>query len=138
MTLDDGVRYLQAALSNPSERLARWHTLAIGDFGLAGPLLIWSTEGGFVPRMHCRWSAFYDHHTRSTTTDGRTEFAMARYTARFPRTDKRAWVMDPDFSHEEGEGAVVGMRMRETDPVLRERTTKRWPHGVWRAGANPL
>ena len=139
----DGVRYVQAALSNPEERLVRWHTLAIGSFGLDGPLIIWSSTDGFPPHMHCRWSAFYEHHPRTTVADGRTEFQMARYAARFARTDKRAIVIDPDFSHEDGAGATAGMRSVSRDPVLREHVREdaphqRWPQGVWRAGANPL
>ena len=81
LTLDDGVRYIQAALSSPSERLTRWHTLSIGAFGRAGPLLIWSRDAGFAPKMHCRWSAFYEHHERVRVSDGRTEFQLARYAA---------------------------------------------------------
>jgi hypothetical protein len=149
MVCDDGVRYIQAALSNPTERMSRWHTLQIGDFGRAGPLLLWSSQGGIVPRMHGRWSAFYEHHERLRQLDGRTEFQMARYAARFPRTDKRAEVVDPDFSHESGSGAAAGVRMRTTDPVLADPRAagsegggalqdRAWPRGVWRSGANPL
>lgn len=141
MTLDNGTRYVQAALCNPSERLSRWHTLAIGAFGRDGPLLIWSAGGGLVPKMTCRWSGFYEHHERMRTADGR-EFQMARYAARFPRTDKRAVVIDPDFSHEgDGAGTAVGTRMRSEDPALRPEPgggNGRWPHSIWRAGGSPL
>lgn len=137
------VRYIQAALSNPSERLSRWHTLRIGDFGRAGPLMIWSANGGLVTKMHCRWSGYYEHHSRLKAPDGRTEFTLARYAARFPRTDKRAEVVDPDFSHESGDGASTGVRMLTSDPALAEPgandpAQQAWPRGVWRSGANPL
>lgn len=147
------IRFIQAALSNPSERLSRWHTLSIGNFGRAGPLLIWSANEGIVPKMHCRWSGYYEHHERVTQLDGQTEFQMARYAARFARTDKRAEVIDPDFSHE-GDGASSGVRMRTSDPALAEPesllegsdggtasprgSSSWWPKGVWRTGANPL
>ena len=149
MVLDDGVRYVQAALANPAERLARWHTLAIGAFGLDGPLLLWAASSGLVPKMHCRWSGFYEHHERMRTPDGRV-FQLARYAARFARTDKRAAVVDPDFSHESGSGAVAGMQMRWTDPVLRDeegtapaaaagqQQQSAWSRGVWRTGDDVL
>lgn len=139
----DGTRYVQAALANPSERLARWHTLSVGAFGLDGPLPLWSADEGFVPPLHCRWSTFYQHRERMRVADGR-EFEMARYAARFARTDKRAAVVDPDFSHESGDGASSGLRTLATDPVLRRTgdsrgcNSQRWQRGVWRTGTNPL
>jgi hypothetical protein len=140
-TLDDGIRYIQAALSTPPERLSRWHTLSIGEFGRE-PLCIWSSVDGLAPKMHCRWSGFYEHHARMRSADGR-EFQLARYAARYPRTDKRAEAVDPDFSHESEHGAVAGSRMRTSDPAFDEAAAeegagRRWPRGVWRTGQTPL
>lgn len=142
MTCADGVRYVQAALANPSERLSRWHTLAIGEFGRAGPLLLWDAANGFAPKMKCRWSGYYEVHPRLTAADGTTEFGMAKYAARFPRNDRRAHIVEPDFRHEGASGAA-GARMLDADPVLVARQPgagggAAWPRGVWRTGANPL
>jgi hypothetical protein len=111
---DDGVRYVQAALGYPSERLSRWHTLRVGGFGADGPLLLWSAQRGFAPHMHCRWSGFYEYHPRKPER----VFELASYTAhQFRKTDKRAVVVTPDFSHEAA-GGEAGPRMLAADPIL--------------------
>lgn len=105
---------MQAALAYPNERRARWHTLTVGKMGAAGPLLIWSSHGGFVPKMHCRWSAFYEHHER----EPHRMFELAEYAVPyFRKTDSRACVCQPDFSFEK-DAPAVGMRMRKVDPAL--------------------
>ena len=114
-TLDDGVRYVQAALGYPGERRSRWHTLRIGEFGSAGPLLLWSAHGGFVDHMPCRWSGYYEHHPR----EPHRVSELASYAApQFRKTGPRAVVVMPDFSHE-GPGAAAGLRMLTSDPALR-------------------
>ena len=104
-----------AALGYPAERRARWHTLQIGEMGAAGPLLLWSSAGGFVPKMDCRWSSYYEHHLR----EPHRTFELAEYAAaHFRRTDARARTCVPDFSHEVGPPQSVGVRLRAHDPVL--------------------
>lgn len=111
---DDGVRYVQAALGYPQERLSRWHTLTVGSFGADGPLLLWSASEGFAPHMHCRWSGFYEHHAR----EPERAFELASYAAqRFSKTDKRGVEVMPDFSHE-GKSGAAGVRMLADDPAL--------------------
>lgn len=96
----DGVRYIQAALAYPGERTNRWHTLAVGEFGPEGPLLIWSSDTGFAPRAKCRWSNYYEHHPR----EPERVFELATYAAQyFRKTDSRAVEVTPDFSHEKKE-----------------------------------
>lgn len=91
------VRYIQAALAYPAERRTRWPSLAMGDFG-AEPLLVWSSYTGFVPKMHCRWSTYYEHHAR----EPKRVFELAAYAARhYKKTDPRATSCMPDFSHEQ-------------------------------------
>ena len=86
----DGVRYVQAALAYPAERRARWHTLANGDFGRQGPLLLWSSSSGFAPKRSCRWSGYYEHHARDP---GGHLFELAAYAARgFQRPGMRQFV----------------------------------------------
>ena len=113
----DGTRYVQAALGYPGERRARWHTLQIGEMGAAGPLLLWSSEGGFAPKLHCRWSRYYEHHAR----EPQRTWELAEYAeAHYRRTDARATTCMPDFSHEGGAAGVqpAGNRMRTRDPAL--------------------
>eukprot|EP00928_Gymnodinium_smaydae_P042732 TRINITY_DN28738_c0_g1_i1.p1 TRINITY_DN28738_c0_g1~~TRINITY_DN28738_c0_g1_i1.p1 ORF type:complete len:407 (+),score=63.38 TRINITY_DN28738_c0_g1_i1:143-1222(+) len=94
----DGVRYIQAALAYPNERRARWPSLAIGDLGCAGPLLLWSSESGFVPKMKCRWSEYYEHHGRHPER----VFELASYSAKYyQKIDARAVECMPDFSFKE-------------------------------------
>jgi len=109
----DGVRYIQAALAYPNERLQRWHTLSVGEFGRAGPLLIWSSATGFVPKMTCRWSGYYEHHPREPDR----VFELAHYAARsFVKVDERAKECIPDFDFE---GAIQAPKaMHRRDPVL--------------------
>ena len=113
--LDDGVRYVQAALAYPGERISRWHTLKVGDFGADGPLLLWSSKDGFAPHMHCRWSGFYEVHRR----EPERVWELATYAARqWAKVDERASYCTPDFSHEDGAGAVAGVRMLQQDPAF--------------------
>ncbi len=125
MTLD-GVRYIQAALGYPTERRSRWHTLQVGEFGAQGPLLLWDSDAargggggraGIVPKLECRWSGYYEHHARAPQDHA---FELASYAARYPTTDPRATVVDPDFSFDTKFGKA-GMRVLATDPALPSR-----------------
>ena len=110
----DGTRYIQAALAYPAERRARWHTLAIGEFGAECPLLIWSDDSGFVGKMACRWSGYYEHHAR----EPEKVFELAAYAAsQYRKTDSRAVVCMPDFSHEGPSAVPVGMAANRRDPI---------------------
>lgn len=94
----DGIRYIQAALAYPGERRERWPSLAVGNLGPRRPLLLWSSDSGFVPKMHCRWSGYYEHHKREPNK----VFDIAHYAAgMFRQIDSRATVCFPDFSHDE-------------------------------------
>jgi len=95
----DGIRYVQAALGYPNERKVRWPSMSNADFGCdkAKPLLIWSSQTGFVPKTRCRWSGYYEHHPREPDK----VFELASYAAPyFKKKDKRATECMPDFSHE--------------------------------------
>eukprot|EP00927_Polykrikos_kofoidii_P072679 TRINITY_DN68772_c0_g1_i1.p1 TRINITY_DN68772_c0_g1~~TRINITY_DN68772_c0_g1_i1.p1 ORF type:complete len:393 (+),score=28.04 TRINITY_DN68772_c0_g1_i1:65-1180(+) len=110
----DDVRYVQAALAYPRERLTRWHTLSNGTFGRDGPLLVWSSLSGFAPKRRCRWSGYYEHHQREP---GRV-FELAHYAAgMYRKTDPRATECTPDFSHE-GSNQMAGNRQLREDPAL--------------------
>lgn len=101
----DGVRYIQAALAYPGERRARWSSLAVGNLGPRGPLLLWSSDSGFVPKMHCRWSGFYEHHERQPDR----VFELAFYAAgMYKKIDSRAKICAPDFSHDEANARSTG------------------------------
>ena len=109
------MRYVQGALAYPGERRSRWHTLKIGDFGHDGPLLLWSSKHGLAPHMHCRWSGYYAHHPR----EPERVWELAQYAAnQWPRTDARAQLCMPDFSHESGADARAGLRMLDDDPAF--------------------
>lgn len=111
----EGVRYVQGALAYPGERQSRWHTLQVGDFGADGPLLLWSSRDGMAPHMHCRWSGYYEAHAR----EPERVWELAEYAARqWARTDERAKLITPDFSHETGANARAGVRMLEADPAF--------------------
>lgn len=111
----EGVRYVQAALAYPTERRSRWHTLKVGDFGPDGPLLLWSSVGGFAPARHCRWSGYYERHQR----EPQRVFELASYAAsQFQRTDDRATEVMPDFRHEDGVNVKAGARMLTYDPAI--------------------
>lgn len=112
--IHDGVRYIQAALAYPAERRARWASLQNGDFGLRGPLLIWSSDTGFAKKRSCRWSSYYEHHGR----EPERVWELARYAAAsHRRLDSRARVCMPDFSFDPSAPAV-SVSGDGGDPVL--------------------
>ena len=89
-TLDDGVRYVQAALSYPRERDVRLATVATGACFPAdaapAPLLLRDAAaadgcGAFVPRYDCAWSNFYARYERrADLTHSVPEYVAKRYT----------------------------------------------------------
>eukprot|EP00929_Paragymnodinium_shiwhaense_P072627 TRINITY_DN36863_c0_g1_i1.p1 TRINITY_DN36863_c0_g1~~TRINITY_DN36863_c0_g1_i1.p1 ORF type:complete len:374 (+),score=49.29 TRINITY_DN36863_c0_g1_i1:54-1124(+) len=110
----DGIRYIQCALAYPYERLQRWGSLSIGGFGAEGPLLVWSASRGFAPKMHCRWSRYYERHKRQPDK----VFELAYYAApHYKKMDSRAVECRPDFSHEGPEMQVPISRPLQRDPV---------------------
>lgn len=112
----DGVRFVQAALAYPEERMARWHSLSNGEFGREGPLLVWSSASGFEPKRSCRWSGYYEHHAR----EPERVFELASYAARaFRKLDERAETCNPDFSYLGPNEPSAGNRRLAVDPVKR-------------------
>ncbi len=84
ITLDDGVRYVQAALAYPKERQSRMSTLRIGgvqsDESLA-PVFLYDSagEGSFAPRYACRWSDYYAANARQPRSREVPEWVAKRY-----------------------------------------------------------
>jgi len=104
-----GVRYVQGALCYPRERDMRPASIALTESldtgatptgrgfvpGASGPVLLWSSTEGFAPKMHGRWSAYYE----TTPREPERVFDLADYAAsRFRKTDPRANVVKVDFS----------------------------------------
>ena len=84
-TLDDGVRYLQAALAYPAEREQRMGTLRVGGSIEAGqPLLVYDSAGGgaLAPRHAARWSEHYATAAREPHNQMLPEWVSRRYTRR--------------------------------------------------------
>ena len=80
---DDGIRYLQAALSYPNERQSRMSTIAIGDIH-AAPVLVYDSagEGQFAARYSCRWSEYYAAHPRQPHCADIPPWVSKRYRRR--------------------------------------------------------
>ena len=84
LTLDDGIRYIQAALAYPHERKSRMSTLSIGDLKHGGPVLIYDSAGpgAFADRYECRWSDYYASHQRQPESREVPEWVSKRYKAK--------------------------------------------------------
>ena len=80
---DDGIRYLQAALSYPNERQSRMSTIAIGDIH-AAPVLVYDSagQGQFAPKYSCRWSEYYAAHPRRPHCPDIPPWVSKRYRRR--------------------------------------------------------
>ena len=92
--LDDGVRYIQAALAYPAERVSRGGSLRVGGaspgdraapFPAAGPLMVLDTaekSGGWAPKQLAWWSDFYETHERQPLCRDLPSWAVGRYALR--------------------------------------------------------
>eukprot|EP00966_Prymnesium_polylepis_P215272 4985449-Prymnesium_polylepis.1 len=90
--------------------------------------------------MACRWSGYYEHHAR----EPEKVFELAAYAAsQFRKTDSRAVVCMPDFSHEGPSAVPVGMVANRRDPIepsqcsgsSRSGATTSGDHTGWGKGA---
>ena len=86
-TLDDGVRYVQAALAYPEERESRMGTLRIGSLAereKLAPLLLYDAagEGSWAPRYAARWSQYYDDTPREPHNQTLPPWVEKRYARR--------------------------------------------------------
>jgi Calcineurin-like phosphoesterase len=80
IVLDDGVRYIQAALAYPHERQSRMSTLQIGEIH-AQPVLIYDSAGAgsWAPPYRCRWSDYYSAHPRQPHSAEIPSWVSKRY-----------------------------------------------------------
>ena len=83
-TLDDGTRYIQAALATPEERRYRMKSLAIGSIQRA-PLKVYDGElARFCPPNHAAWSSYYRTNPRTPDETFPAPWVLDHYSKRAP------------------------------------------------------
>merc|ERR1712008_656284 len=94
-TLDDGVRYVQAALGYPNEWKQRPASMEIGDLRHE-PIVIWdSANVGFAPPFQARWSAYYERNHRQPELCHMLAPYVAPMYRKMPGGEVCDWPMGP-------------------------------------------